>query len=178
MTCAAYLPLSLTPTHVGDRLGLHHCARDCRVGGGALASAGLRPPRKLHVQFSRMQLSRKRDHQRPWTQGRNQRNQANQPQLATKTPRRESAPPRTAPPFVMVRPQASHHPPIELVEESPYVGAFVVLAPPANHRIEFADQLRSFERDAALRRSANAIFEPIDRLLSRVRVQTAASRFR
>ena len=34
----------------------------CRVGGGALGCprAGLRPPLKLHVRFSRMQLSRRR----------------------------------------------------------------------------------------------------------------------
>jgi hypothetical protein len=29
----------------------------CRVGGGAPCGAGLRPPLKLHVRFSRMQLS-------------------------------------------------------------------------------------------------------------------------
>jgi hypothetical protein len=33
---------------------------DCRVGGGAPHGANLRPPLKLHVQFSRMQLSRRR----------------------------------------------------------------------------------------------------------------------
>jgi hypothetical protein len=31
----------------------------CRVGGGAPGGAGLRPPLKLHVRFSRMQLSRR-----------------------------------------------------------------------------------------------------------------------
>src|SRR5208283_4993777 len=37
---------------------------DCRVGGGALdcSCAGLRPPHKLDVQFSRIQLSRRRPH--------------------------------------------------------------------------------------------------------------------
>src|SRR5208337_2799372 len=36
----------------------------CRVGGGALdcSRAGLRPPLKLDVQFSRIQLSRRRSH--------------------------------------------------------------------------------------------------------------------
>src|SRR5262249_30488278 len=34
---------------------------ECRVGGGAAHVADLRPPLKLHMQVSRMQLSRKRD---------------------------------------------------------------------------------------------------------------------
>src|SRR6266699_2361029 len=93
----------------------------CRFGGGARLSAGLRPPLKLHVRFSRMQLSRRSEF-RSGTQRRNQRNQADQPQLATKTLSREPLPPCTAPTSIMMRPQASHHPAIKLVEESPHVG--------------------------------------------------------
>src|SRR5258708_36643531 len=78
--------------------GLTRLADDmtCRVGGGARLGAGLRPPLKLHVRFSRMQLSRRPDF-RSVTQRRNQRNQADQPQLATKTLSRVLLPPRTAP---------------------------------------------------------------------------------
>ena len=74
-----------------------------------------------------------------------------QPQLAAETPCREGRPARTAPPRVAMRPEASHHPSIELVKESPHVGALVGLAPSANDRVEFADQLRGLEREATLR---------------------------
>ena len=141
----------------------------CRVGGGASHDAGLRPPLKLHVQFSRMQLSRKRGGT-PRGQRRDQANQAHQPQLATETPNGESRPPRTAPAPESMRPQASFDPTIELVEESPYVGALIVLTPSANHRIEFANQLRRRMRDATLRLPADRVLEPVDRLLGRIRV--------
>src|SRR5262245_59596876 len=150
---------------------------ECRVGGGAAHVADLRPPLKLHMQFSRMQLSRKRG-AGPRRQRRDQTNQAYQPQLAPEARRREHLPSRTAPPAKAVRPQPSLHPSIELVKESPHVSAFVILAPPANHRIEFADQLRGRERNATLRLPADRVLEPVDRLLRRIRVQTPASRVR
>jgi hypothetical protein len=133
----------------------------CRVGGGARLSAGLRPPLKLHVRFSRMQRSRRSEF-RSGTQRRNQRNQADQPQLATKTPSRVLLPSRTAPTSMMMRPQASHHPAIKLVEESPHVGAFVILAPPTNHRIELVGQLYGVKRDATPRLPANRVSKPVD----------------
>ena len=45
-----------------DPAEARHWVADCRVGGGALdcSRAGLRPPLKLGVQFSRTQLSRRR----------------------------------------------------------------------------------------------------------------------
>ena len=48
--------LSFGPSHAGQ---LGSLPADCRVGGGALdcSCAGLRPPHKLDVQFSRIQLS-------------------------------------------------------------------------------------------------------------------------
>src|SRR5216684_2688191 len=147
----------------------------CRVGGGARLGAGLRPPLKLHVQFSRMQLSRRSEF-RPGTQRRNQRNQTDQPQLTTKTPSWVLLPPRTAPTSMMMRPQASHHPTIKLVEESPHVGTFVILAPPTNHRIELAGQLHGVKRDAAARLPANRVSKPVDRLLCRIRIQIPAPR--
>src|SRR5262249_53028540 len=90
--------------------------RWCRVGGGAAHVADLRPPLKLHMQFSRMQLSRKRG-AGPRRQRRDQTNQAYQPQLAPEARRREHLPSRTAPPAKAVRPQPSLHPSIELVKE-------------------------------------------------------------
>src|SRR5215475_14303768 len=74
--------------------------RACRVGGGARRGAPP-PPLKLHVRFSRMQLSRRRGVW-PRVHGRNQRDQAHQPQLTPETPGREGSPPRTAPSLVVV----------------------------------------------------------------------------
>jgi hypothetical protein len=133
------------------------------AGVGSEDQAGLRPPLKLHVRFSRMQLSRWRG-LRPQAQRRNQRNQADQPQLAAKAPLRKCLPPPAAPQSVMMRPQPLLHPPVEPVEESPHMSAFAILAP-------LADQLRSARRDATPRLPANAALEPVDGLLRRVRVQ-------
>ena len=143
----------------------------------ARPSAGLRPPLKLHVRFSRMQLSRRRSPS-PRGQGRNQADQAHQPQLAPESPCREGLPPRTAPPSIAMRPQASLHPSIELVEESPHVSALEVLAPSANHRIEFADQRRGLKWYATPRRPADPVLEPVDRLLRWIRIKTPPSHLR
>src|SRR5262245_14701310 len=159
-----FLLLSVGDVSLAQRLDLRRrfplCAAfpraECRVGGGASHDAGLRPPLKLHVQFSRMQLSRKRGGT-PRGQRRDQANQAHQPQLAAQTPNGEGLPPRTAPSPESMRPQASFDPTIELVEESPYVGALIVLTPSANHRIEFANQLRRRMRDATLIRELNPV---------------------
>src|SRR5712691_10193095 len=166
---------SLHPLRNGWLSRLVRELRRCRVGGGARLGAGLRPPLKLHVRFSRMQLSRRPDF-RSVTQRRNQRNQADQPQLATKTLCREPLPPCTAPTSIMMRPQASYHPAIKLVEESPHVGAFVILAPPTNHRIELVGQLHGVKRDATPRLPANRLSKPVDRLLCRIRIQVPPPR--
>jgi hypothetical protein len=55
--------LSLYPPRSHDiawRGTVRYSLHSCRVGGGAPHGANLRPPLKLHVQFSRMQLSRRR----------------------------------------------------------------------------------------------------------------------
>src|SRR5438105_10206181 len=103
-----------------------------------------------------MQLSRRRSNS-PRDQRRDEANQAHQPQLTPETPCRQGLPARTAPPTMAMRPQTSLHPPIELVEESPHVGAFVVPAPSANHRIEFTDQFRGRKRYATLRLPADRV---------------------
>src|SRR5262245_51114670 len=106
-----FLLLSVGDVSLAQRLDLRRrfplCAAfpraECRVGGGASHDADLRPPLKLHVQVSRMQLSRKRD-TRSRSQRRDQANQAYQPQLAPEARRREHLPSRTTPPAKAVRP--------------------------------------------------------------------------
>src|SRR3954466_6403557 len=99
----------------------------CRVGGGALdcSRAGLRPPLKLDVRFSRIQLSRRRF---PLSSdGRDHRNQVHEPVLAVELVVRQGSPSTAAPPLVPVRPDPPHQPLIEPVKEPSDVGPLVVV---------------------------------------------------
>src|SRR5208337_4158790 len=64
--CSPSLRPAAFPPHSPPPIVGRLCSRfrRCRVGGGALdcSRAGLRPPLKLDVQFSRIQLSRRRSH--------------------------------------------------------------------------------------------------------------------
>src|SRR5215217_5833361 len=123
----------------------------CRVGGGALdcSRAGLRPPLKLDVRFSRIQLSRRRF---PLSSdGRNHRNQVHEPILAVELVVRQSSPTTTAPTLVPVRPDPAHQPLIEPVKEPSDVGPLVVVTPPPHDGIELLDQLRGIYRSFAPR---------------------------
>ena len=141
--------------------GLVRELRRCWVGGGPP-----RPPSAAqtaravspHAAFTKVAARGAQ------AQGRNQRNKTHQPQLATEPRRRERLPPGAAPPLVPMGPQPSNHPPVELVEEPPHVSALVILAPPANHRIELADQPSGAQRNATPRLPANCILEPVDDL--------------
>ena len=88
-----------------------------RVGGGALdcSRAGLRPPLKLGVQFSRTQLSRRR--RSLSGDGRDHRNQVHKPVLAVELPAWQRLPTAAAPLVVPVRPDPPHQPSVEPVEE-------------------------------------------------------------
>src|SRR5215813_3404223 len=90
-----------------------HC---CRVGGGALdcSRAGLRPPPKLDVQFSRIQLSRRRC---PLSSdGRDQRDKIDKPELAVELAGWQRCPTAAAPFPEPVRPDSSHQPAVESVD--------------------------------------------------------------
>src|SRR3982750_4701998 len=118
----------------------------CRVGGGALdcSRAGLRPPLKLDVQFSRIQLSRGLF---PLSSdGGDHRNQVHEPVLAVELVVRQSSPSTAAPPLEPVRPDPPHQPLIEPVKEPPDVSPLVVVAPPSHDGIELLDQLRGTHR--------------------------------
>jgi hypothetical protein len=103
---------------------------------------GLRPPLKLYVPISGIQLSRRWPRTRAIAQGRNQRNQVEQANFAVQLRGRQLLPAATPPSPISVRPNTPHDPAIEFVEERSDVGALVVLAPPTQCRIQLLDQLR------------------------------------
>jgi len=105
--------------------------------------AGLRPPLKLYVPISGIQLSRRRPRTRAIAEGRNQGNQVNQAKLAIQLCRRQLLPAATSPAPKSMRPYPSHDPAIEFVEECPDVGALVILAPSPQGRIQFPNHFLS-----------------------------------
>src|SRR5580704_15387240 len=70
-----------------------------------------------------------------------------------------------------MRPKASYDPAVEPVEELADVGSLVVMSPPAQHRIEFLNQLLGLERHASPGKRAYLIHETADRFLPRDSVQ-------
>src|SRR5262249_34005295 len=99
----------------------------CRVGGGAVDSsrAAPRPPQKLDVQFSRIQLSRRRS---PLSgDGRDQRDKIDKPELAVELAAWQRCPAAAAPFTEPMRPNSPHEPAIELVEELSDVSPLVVV---------------------------------------------------
>src|SRR5215831_3072094 len=120
----------------------------CRVGGGALdcSRAGLRPPLKLGVQFSRTQLSRRRSSLSG--DGRDHRNQVHKPVLAVELTAWQRSPTAAAPLVVPVRPDPPHQPSVEPVEELSDMGPLVVVAPTTHDGIDLLYQLSSGHRCA------------------------------
>src|SRR4051794_15028788 len=145
----SYLPSPSTPRR--GPFGPSAPGAACRVGGGALdcSRAGLRPPLKLNVRFSRIQLSRRRF---PLSSdGRDHRNQVHEPVLAVELVVRQGSPSTAAPPLVPVRPDPPHQPLVEPVKEPSDVGPLVVVAPPSHDGIELLDQLHGTHRSLAPR---------------------------
>src|SRR5271166_3663953 len=113
----------------------------CRVGGGALSClrANLRPPLKLDVQFSRIQLS--------WMglrslKRRYQRDEADQLELLAPQPFRRIVLPACVPPSLrVVGPEPSHNPAIQLMEEFSDMRAAKVVSPSSDDRVDRLDQL-------------------------------------
>src|SRR5215472_8623271 len=101
--------------------------------------AGHRPPLKLYVQFSCIQLSRRLP--LPRCNRRDELKQVHQPVLAIQLGFRQLSPAAVPPPLASVRPNAPHDPAVEPVEEVSDVGSLVVMSPPPQHRIQFLDQL-------------------------------------
>src|SRR3954464_10869126 len=91
--------------------------------------AGHRPPLKLYVQFSRIQLSRRLT--LPGCNRRNQLNQIHQPVLSVQLGFRQLSPAAVPPTLKSLRPYAPHYPAVESVEELSDVGSLVVMSPPA-----------------------------------------------
>ena len=131
--------------------------------------AGLRPPLKLHVRFSRMQLSRRCSV--PGCNRRNQSNQIHQLELAIELGGRQNFPASTAPALEPMRQNAPHNPSVKSVEELSDVGTLKIIAPPSQHRVDPFNQFLGIERHAPLRALAHLIHEPLDRFLSGDRVE-------
>ena len=70
-----------------------------------------------------------------------------------------------------MRPDASHDPSVELVEELSDVGTFVVLAPTSQERVQRFDQLLRRQRYAPLRALPHLILETPDRFLAGVGIE-------
>ena len=89
--------------------------------------AGLRPPLKLPVRFSRMQLSQRCSPLK--CKRKNQSHQIHQSHLAIQLGAREQLPTRTTPTIESMRPNAPHNPAIKSVEELSDVGSFEIVTP-------------------------------------------------
>src|SRR5712671_2075429 len=70
-----------------------------------------------------------------------------------------------------MRPNASHYPAVEPVEELSDVGSLVVMSPSPQHRIQFLDQLLGLERHASAGKRTHLIHEATDRFLPSDSVQ-------
>src|ERR1700686_5490501 len=79
--------------------------------------ADLRPPLKLYVPISGIQLSRRRPRTRARSKRRNERKQVDQAQLFIQRRRWQLLPARVPPPPKTMRPVAPHDPAVESVEE-------------------------------------------------------------
>src|SRR3954453_6955084 len=79
----------------------------------ARSRAGHRPPLKLYVRFSRIQLSRRLT--LPRCNGRDQLNEVHKPVLAIQLGCRQLPPAAVTPPSTSMRPDASHDPAVEPV---------------------------------------------------------------
>src|ERR1700757_3487845 len=169
---SAYLLLRLSAleclTSLADGLA-------CRVGGGALdcSRAGLRPPLKLGVQFSRTQLSRRRSSLSG--DGRDHRNQAHKPVLAVELTAWQRLPTAAAPLTVPMRPDPPHQPSIEPVEELSDVGPLVVVAPTTHDGIDLLYQLLSAHGCVTSCQPTNLLLEVVDRFLSGISIKRSPS---
>src|SRR6266446_4765149 len=122
--------------------------------------AGHRPPLKLYVQFSRIQLSRRLT--LPRCNRRDQLNQVHQPVLAVQLGFRQLSPATVSPSLESMRPNAPHNPAVEPVEELSDVGSLVVMAPSPQHRVQFLNQLFGLERHTSTGKRAYLIHETAD----------------
>ena len=95
--------------------------------------AGLRPPLKLHVRFSRMQLSRRLTASR--CNRRNYSNEVDKLELAVEQLLGQPFPASVTPMLEAVRPDTMNNPAIDSVEEQSDMGSFVIFAPPSQERV-------------------------------------------
>jgi len=75
-----------------------------------------------------------------------------------------------------MRPNPSHDPTIQTVEEPSDLGPRVIRAPPPQEWVEFLDQLLGFQGHVALGSLPDLVHETTDRFLARIRVQRTRTR--
>ena len=133
----------------------------CRVGGGAgeddVSPAGLRPPLKPDMQFSRIRLSRRPGV--PGGNGRDQTDQVHKPVLAVELGAWQRLPATATPTFVPLRPEPPHDPTVESVKEPSDVGTSIVVTPPSHDGIDLLDQLPGRQRHATSSSPTNLVLE-------------------
>src|SRR3954447_3565663 len=104
-------------------------------------------------------------------QRRNQVDQPHESHLAVQLTLRQPFPAPTAPSLESLRPDASQDPTVKPGEELADVGLAEILAPPADDRVEFGDQLPGADRGLPPGPPTDLVLEVLDRLLPRVRVE-------
>jgi hypothetical protein len=134
--------------------------------------AGLRPPLKPGVRFSRTGLSQGLPFPGQCKR-RYQRNKVNKPHLSVQTLVRESFPSRIAPALALVRPYPAQNPCIETVEEPADVGLAIIVPPPAYDGIDLFNQLLRLHRSLPPCTLAYLLLEVLNRLLARIGIQAA-----
>ena len=135
--------------------------------------AGLRPPLKRPVRFSRKPLSQRC---RTRVQGRNQRDQAYKPVFDDKLALRQVSPPTVAPSLVTMRPDAPHDPAVKLKEEPADMGLTIVPTPTSNDRVDLADQPLRTDWSLTTGALADLVLEVLDGFCTWKRIARSPAR--
>ena len=136
----------------------------CRVGGGALARwppSAAQTVRAVfpHTAFTKTHAS--------GMQSKGSVERGSQARTRRTAWFRQLLPATVPPTLESMRPNASHDPAVEPVEELSDVGSLVVMTPAPQYRIQFLNQLRGLERHASPGERTYLIHEVSDRFLPR-----------
>src|SRR5215470_11588480 len=105
------------------------------VSGRRRRAVALASVRRPNCTYSFPVCSFHKDSDMPRCQRRDQSDQVHKPILAVQRRGGKLLPPTITPTLKSMRPDPSHDPAVELVEEHPDVGAFVIFAPSSQERI-------------------------------------------
>src|SRR5690349_19046120 len=121
------------------------------------------------MRFSRIQLSRRLT--LPGCNRRNQLNEVHKPVLSVQPGFRQLSPAAVSPSLESMRPNASHNPAVEPVEELSDVSSLVAMSPTPQYRIQFLNQLRGPKWYASAGERAYLIHEVSNRFLPGIRIE-------